>query len=308
MGLRNNMHDGLFSRSGLSLDRLRVLLDVRDAGSISKAAAGDPVRQSQYSRQLKELETFFGLELTTRQGRNLKLTSVGEQLAALVREQFVSLEEFARQSAGEPAVYAIGAGESLIHWLILPRLARLNSALPGVSFRLPNLQTRDIIEQLHARILDFGILRTDRIPASFHKRAIGRLSYRLAVPQPLKSRVGKKPQPDILGNIPLAVMGGDSSVGRSILDISRSTGVKLNVAVECDSFPAIVRAIGSGRVAGIIPDLAIADLALQGADLHTLNILTPLDSSMSLVWLPRRLKVRPSADKVRRQLCAALAI
>jgi hypothetical protein len=40
------MFDSLFSERGLSLDRLKVLIKVRDAGSIAQAAPGDPVRQS----------------------------------------------------------------------------------------------------------------------------------------------------------------------------------------------------------------------------------------------------------------------
>jgi hypothetical protein len=34
---------------GLSPDRLKVLIEVRNAGSIAQAAPGDPVRQSQYA-------------------------------------------------------------------------------------------------------------------------------------------------------------------------------------------------------------------------------------------------------------------
>jgi len=35
------MFDSLFSERGLSLDRLKVLIEVRDAGSIAQAAPGD---------------------------------------------------------------------------------------------------------------------------------------------------------------------------------------------------------------------------------------------------------------------------
>ena len=38
------MFESLFSERGLSLDRLKVLIEVRDAGSIAQAAPGDPVR------------------------------------------------------------------------------------------------------------------------------------------------------------------------------------------------------------------------------------------------------------------------
>ena len=100
------MFDALFSERGLSLDRLKVLIEVRDAGSIAQAAPGDPVRQSQYSRQLRELSEFFGCELAQRRGKILKLTAQGERLAELAREQLRSLEDlstFTPVPAGSPA-------------------------------------------------------------------------------------------------------------------------------------------------------------------------------------------------------------
>jgi hypothetical protein len=47
----------LFSERVLSPDRLTVLIEVRDASTIAQAAPSDPVRQSQYSRQLRELSS-----------------------------------------------------------------------------------------------------------------------------------------------------------------------------------------------------------------------------------------------------------
>jgi len=84
----------LFSEHGLSIDRLKSFLDVVDAGSIVKAAGGDTNRQSQYSRQIKELETFFGAKLTRRKGRRIEITEEGERLARLIRESFTNLSDF----------------------------------------------------------------------------------------------------------------------------------------------------------------------------------------------------------------------
>lgn len=53
------MFEHLFSERGLSLDRLKTLIEVARAGSIAAAARGDSARQSLYSRQIKELEEFF---------------------------------------------------------------------------------------------------------------------------------------------------------------------------------------------------------------------------------------------------------
>ena len=64
----------LFTVSGLSLDRLRTFLRVAVAGNLAKAAKGDATQQSQFSRQIKELEAFFGVALTRRVGRRIEIT------------------------------------------------------------------------------------------------------------------------------------------------------------------------------------------------------------------------------------------
>ena len=48
------------SLAGISIERLQTLCAVVEAGSIAGAAGPDPNRQSQFSRQLKELEKALG--------------------------------------------------------------------------------------------------------------------------------------------------------------------------------------------------------------------------------------------------------
>jgi DNA-binding transcriptional LysR family regulator len=133
------MFDSLFQQQGLSIDRLKALVEVVSAGSISKAVSGDPIRQSLYSRQLKELESFFGVELTRRKGRGLVITDRGRQLAQLAREQLQSLHDFKQSCAERDQHFRIGAGDSLLHWLVVPALGDLESGSPHLTFSLHNL-------------------------------------------------------------------------------------------------------------------------------------------------------------------------
>src|SRR5512143_1771352 len=102
------MFEKLFAESGLSLDRLRALLEVAAGGSIVKAANGDPVRQSQYSRQIKELEDFFRIRLIERQGKGTRLTSHGKELARISRFFMLGLSNFKRGCLAEEQHFHIG--------------------------------------------------------------------------------------------------------------------------------------------------------------------------------------------------------
>ena len=102
------MFERLFAESGLSLDRLRALLEVGAAGSIVKAAEGDPVRQSQYSRQIKELEDFFRTRLIERHGQGSRLTASGRELARISRFFMLGLSNFQRGCLAEEQTFRIG--------------------------------------------------------------------------------------------------------------------------------------------------------------------------------------------------------
>ena len=60
------MFEKLFAQSGLSLERMKAFAEIVEAGGITAASGDDSNRQSQLSRQLKELERYFGAELLKR--------------------------------------------------------------------------------------------------------------------------------------------------------------------------------------------------------------------------------------------------
>src|SRR5712691_3182404 len=126
------MSENLLAQRGLSLDRLRNFCLIADAGGISKAAGGDPAKQSLFSRQIRELEEYFGVELTRRQGRRVVLTESGKSLARLVREQLQALTDFRHECRNEPVVLKIAAGNSVLEWLVLPSLGAVHDALSNV--------------------------------------------------------------------------------------------------------------------------------------------------------------------------------
>lgn len=71
------MFTELLQQGGLALDRLLSFCFVAQAGGVTRAAKGDPARQSLFTRQIKELEEFFGTEPIRGKGRGIVLTGAG---------------------------------------------------------------------------------------------------------------------------------------------------------------------------------------------------------------------------------------
>src|SRR5262245_49237163 len=111
----------------LTLDRLKILEAVDRAGSLIDAAGGDPVRAAWYSKEISRLEGYFEYPLVTRDENKIVTNEDGEQLARLVRDLQRGLVGAVSQKRRG---WRIGAGESLLHWIVTPRLASVASVFP----------------------------------------------------------------------------------------------------------------------------------------------------------------------------------
>jgi DNA-binding transcriptional LysR family regulator len=302
------MFESLFANRGLSLDRLRALVEVHDAGSIAHAAPGDPVRQSQYSRQLREISEFFGVEVARRHGKILKLTAQGTRLADLAREHFRSLQDFRAECRSESVDYTIAAGDSLVHWLIIPRLGALISSATPTRFALSNLRTNEIVQHLGDGRVDFGVIRKDAVSSGLKSAPLGVLSYVAVIPHALVRKGSKPVLRDVLGSLPLASQTADGQFSQRLREIAQSLGVELRPALACQSFPQMLVAVKSGAFAAILPALALDDLAPGSFLVLPAGPLQKLHRAMVLTWNPRLVDVRPRAAQLIDQLRRALQI
>ncbi len=302
------MFETLFSERGLSLDRLKVLIEVRDAGSIAQAAPGDAVRQSQYSRQLRELSEFFGCEVAQRRGKILKLTAKGERLAELAREHLRSLDDFRSECRGESAVFSIGAGDSLIQWLIIPKIGSLIEHFPGTRFATSNLRTNEIVQQLSDCRLDFGIIRKNALAPGLKAVSLGMVTYVAVIPNELMPRKKKVTLRQALHDLPLATQTTDGQFTSGLRDLAKTFEAPITPALSCQSFPQTMAAVRTGQFWSIVPEMAVRDLSAGAVHRIFDDGLRALAREAMLAWNPRLIRIRPGASKVASALQMALRV
>lgn len=292
------MFENLFAERGLSLDRLKSLAEVAQAGSISKAVHADPVRQSQYSRQIKELEEFFGIQLTRKKGKNLTLSTAGRELVETACEYFSRLEEFKSQCKNIPRRFTIGAGDSIHHWLISPILAKAGAERKPWLFTLKNLRNSEVAEMLHTTDIDFGILRRNLITANILKyKSVRRVKYAMYVPKAMIARGRETDHRWCLKNIPCATLSVDSGFSNMLKNACADDGIDLKIAVETQSFPFAAEMLKSKSYMAILPEMGERDLP-RGIVKIQPPFFKMLEREIVLAWNPRLLSVRPSAKPV----------
>jgi DNA-binding transcriptional LysR family regulator len=296
------MYEELFSRSGLSLERLKTLCEIADRGGISKAADGDPVKQSQFSRQLKELESFFDVELTRRRGRNAELTPEGKELAVLAREILVTLSTFAGEKRGGTRTVRFGAGESLIQWIVLPRLPRLREAMPNTVFSFRNLRSEEVIEQLQEAQIDFGLAADRPMPAGIATTKLGVMRYRVYVRAREGEAAGKLRWREVLRR-PFVGLEGTGRQMRSIKAIAARHGLELQPSVLCSSLPNVAAVLSEHEGFAILPEAANRP-ELDAVDAPFLK---DLSRTITLAWSERRVMTRDAMARWSRIVTDVLA-
>ncbi len=296
------MFEKLFSERGLSLERLRVLVEVQAAGSIVQAAPGDPVRQSQYSRQLRELSEFFGCEVARRRGKLIKLTSEGARLAELAREHLRALDDFRAECAAEVIDYTIAAGDSVIQWLVIPRIGGLIASAPDLRIATINLRTNGIVQQLADGRVDFGIIRRDALVAGLKHASLGTWHYALVVPTALVGKRAKPSPAEVLGTLPIAAQTTDGQFAARLRAWLHELKVEPRHALACQSFPQTLAAVKSGAFVAVLPELAAADLPAKQFLRIDGPSLRRLSRELVLAWNPRVVRVRPAAGKLLEKL------
>jgi DNA-binding transcriptional LysR family regulator len=285
------MFNNLLAKGGLSMDRLRNFCAIAEAGGISRAANGDPGKQSLYSRQVRELEEFFGTELTRRKGKGIELTDSGRELARQARSQFLALEDFRRGCRSQPVEYRIASGNSTIEWLLIPHLAVVAAAQPNATLVLLDLRTDHAVRALMDHTLDFAIVRRSAVVPGIRFHYIGSIGYALFAPN---SWVKKATTAEgLLAERPLAISFGGEFLER-FQGACAKHKLRPVLRFNCTSFTQAARLVETEQALAVLPEIAI----VKNAARLSFPWLNSYRREIGIAWHPRLLAIRPKAEGV----------
>ncbi len=294
------MFSRLFAQSGLSLDRLRALVEVGAAGGIVKAAGGDPVRQSQFSRQIKDLEDFFQTRLVERQGKGVRLTGQGRELARISRFFLLGLSNFQRGRAGEPQTFRIGGLPTFLTEWVVKALGDPRMPAGEVCFETEAAFSEEVERRLHDLTLDFAIIGRSELSRPLQVDRLGEFELKLCVPKALGGSVAKASAKWLNGRLPLAC------AARELAELVPPLASKGRAQMICSSFGEARQWVELGKHAAFLPDFLVRQLRKEGV--MTLDALSAEKGGCAayLAWNPRLLRLNPQAAQARDRLLLAL--
>lgn len=245
------MSDSSITLSGLSIERLRSFCRIVEAGSVVAAAGSNPVKQSQFSRQMRQLEAALRVKLFVREGKHLRLTSDGVKLSGLTNAYFNALKDLSGDDTKTPRPIKLGTAESIVRWLLMPRLAEILSAA-GVPVGVENHRTNEIISRLESGQLDLGIIRRDAISDNLEILPFPTLRYILMVPRsvlPDKSAEGIR----AVRLLPYILLTGDGQFVQGVDRLFKANRIPIKAVAQVESFSLAVEAAKSIGAATFVP-------------------------------------------------------
>ena len=284
------------------MDRLHALLLLREKGSLIRAAEGDAVRQSQMSRYLKDLASYFELELVERAGKSLKLTAAGEELAGVVQRYFGELSSFQNRAQNLPRTVVIAGESNLLASIITPLIGRLSRPSKECHFELRGLGADQIIEGLHEQKISLGILSQALVPKSLRSMVLMEQRYGIIIPDRLVPSRGMLTSKRALLECPHALDGSDVQLAMGLSQITKKMGGVFKPSLLCSAQDQCIAAVRSGYYASVLPLSSFPSVEGTSTQVVEAPELELLGGKIMTVWNKRHLLVNPHVGPIRDSL------
>ena len=305
MTVKSCMLPDVVAKNGFSLDRLASLCAVIESGSITAAAGPNASRQSQFSRQIKELEEAVGAKLFERIGKTLKPTPYGEQLARMSRTFFGAVAELASQEADKPGQLVVGGGEGVLRWLLVPCLSTLRDLDPPIHCKVRSLRSAEIVRELELGRIEAGLVRKTALSGNLAFERLGTFDFVLVIPRRLlRSGIGEEAcegQP-----LAYAELAGEGQLATTARDISKDAGIHLNRVLQAETLSLLMAAVEHGDVAAFLPTTSTFALPNERFAILRMEKIGELSRELVLAWLPEASDQKPALKRAIRVLSRSL--
>jgi DNA-binding transcriptional LysR family regulator len=248
----------------MSPDQLITFATVAEHRNISRAALALHLSQPAVSGQLRQLQDEFGEPLYQRDGRGIRLTSAGEQLAVYatrLRETFgqaYALRNALR--AMESGTLRIGASTTPASYLLPYLIAEFHRRYPEVTIHTIDGNSAEIVAGLMSLDLAMieGPVGEDLAPG------IGVVPWRedeivAIVPEahPLAAHEAGQAKLDDICAYPLVLREGGSGVRQLVERAFARAGAPMRVALEIAGVEGVKEAVRAGMGIGFVSAMSM---------------------------------------------------
>ncbi|AQX55109.1 LysR family transcriptional regulator [Priestia flexa] len=248
----------------MELRQLRYFIEVARREHVSEAAEHLHVAQSAISRQIANLEDELGVELFQREGRNVKLTSIGK-LFLEHTETAMKAIDYAKEQVDEyldpeRGTIKIGFPTSLSSHLLPTIISAFKENYPNVAFHLRQGSYKFLIESVKKR--DINIAFLGPVPVDdedieghilFTEKILALVpsSHPLATQENLRLRD--------LRNEDFVLFPNGFVLRKIAVDACKQAGFMPNISSEGEDLDAIKGLVSAGMGITLLPESTVSE-------------------------------------------------
>ena len=239
------------------LDRIELFVNVAKNESLAKTARGMHVSPSSVSQRLKSLENDFGCKLYKRNKGGIELTNAGRILlstAGQVLNQLDTLRKTLNPSSEKTIeTLVIGATYNPSAKYLPSAIARFQKSHPGIKVTFLTSYRRTVEKWIRDGEVDIAMIQSPSgsciADLATEHVAVDTLAFFAHATHPLCKK--QKIRFEELTDTPLIIREGRGTTDK-LLSLLRSSGLKLNIALQCASPDAVIAAVRNKMGIGIM--------------------------------------------------------
>lgn len=253
-----------------------------------KAAERLFITQPGLTRQIKQLEQLYGVQLFERGNRYVRLTAAGTFLKKEADALFNQLGNIENQllkiAEGKLAELKLGFIGSAVQ-LILPQLlATIKHDHPNIDISLQELSNEAQLQLLHKNELDFGFVRNYLPQDELQHINLIEENFALVIPKNYSINLSKPISLTDFKSMPFILFSKDygSSYYNMVMSIFADHGFKPTIALRTVNALTIFNLVEQGLGIAIVPASLKKgyDMQVQFAELNQI----PQRTTISVVW------------------------
>jgi DNA-binding transcriptional LysR family regulator len=245
----------------MELQQLRYVVAVADEGSFTAAAQREGVAQPSVSAQIAALERELGTELFRRGRSGAQATPAGAALLPWARQALADCDSGRAEVRAllglRRGQLSLGATPSLATSLVPALLASFHRRHPGISLRLREAGSRDLIDELVSGSIEVALVILPVSTEVLHTEAIAEEELVLAVrhdhPLAGRQRVGV----GAMKGLPLVLPREGYDVREVVLRACRDAGFTATAAVEAGEMDSVLALTAAGLGASVVPSMVV---------------------------------------------------
>lgn len=282
----------------LSIRHLRYFDALALHGHFGRAAEACAISQPALSLQIKELEAILGAPLVERGARQIRLTALGQDLAARARDILRAVDELADLGRAAQGPFTgrlrIGVIPTVAPYLLPRVIQTLSARFPALDLRPREAVTQKLVADLQEGQLDLAIMALPVSEPSLAETPLFQEDFVLV--RPAAEAHKPVPNPEMLREMRLLLLEEGHCFRDQALSFCMLGASAPRDLMEGSSLSTLVQMVGAGIGVTLIPQMAV-EVETRNAPVAIARLAAPRPSrTIGLVWR----KTNPMGDHFAR--------